>query len=80
MERHQHPTRAQDQPRLLDQVRDVILHYSILTEQSDINWIRRFILFHGKRYPAEMDAPEVQVPAKLRRTHYSSALLCRAAS
>ena len=28
-------------------------------EKSYIGWIRRFILFHGKRHPAEMGAPEV---------------------
>jgi hypothetical protein len=49
------------QPRLLDQVRDVIRlkHYSIRTEQSYLHWIRRFILFHGKRHPREMGAEEV---------------------
>ena len=43
---------ARGQPRLLDQVRDVIrrLHYSIRTEQAYVDWIRRF-LFHGKRRP-----------------------------
>ena len=36
---------------LLDQVRDVIRrkHYSIRTEQVYTDWIRPFILFHGKR-------------------------------
>jgi hypothetical protein len=29
------------------------------TEESYVGWIRRFILFHGKRHPAEMGAPEV---------------------
>ena len=29
------------------------------TEESYVGWIRRFILFHGKRHPAEMEAPEV---------------------
>lgn len=48
-------------PRLLDQVRDVIRlkHYSIRTEQSYIGWIKRYILFHGKRHPREMGADEV---------------------
>ncbi len=48
-------------PRLLDEVRNVIrrLHYSIRTEQTYVNSIRRFILLHGKRHPAEMGAPEV---------------------
>jgi hypothetical protein len=49
------------QPRLLDQVRDVIRlkHYSIRTEHSYLHWIRRFIVFHGKRHPREMGAAEV---------------------
>jgi len=48
-------------PRLLDRVRDAIRqrHYSYRTEQAYVDWIRRFILFHGKRHPDEMAAPEV---------------------
>jgi integron integrase len=48
-------------PKLLDQVRDVIRrkHYSIRTEQTYTDWIRRFILFHGKRHPSEMAETEV---------------------
>jgi hypothetical protein len=41
-------------PKLLDQVRDLIRlrHYSYRTEQTYLYWIRQFILFHKKRYPA----------------------------
>jgi len=48
-------------PRLLDRVRDAIRvrHYSIRTENTYSQWIRRFILFHGKRHPAQMGEPEV---------------------
>ena len=48
-------------PKLLEQVRDVIRrkHYSFRTEQTYIDWIRRFILFHGKRHPSEMAEAEV---------------------
>jgi Phage integrase, N-terminal SAM-like domain len=48
-------------PKLLDQVRDVIRrkHYSIRTEQTYTDWIRRFILFHGKRHPSQMGESEV---------------------
>lgn len=48
-------------PRLLDQVRDVIRvkHYSYRTEQTYIEWITRFILFHNKRHPKTMGATEV---------------------
>ncbi len=47
--------------KLLDQVRDVlrVKHYSYRTEQTYIYWIRRFILFHNKRHPAEMGTREV---------------------
>ena len=50
------------QPKLLDRVRDKIRlkHYSIRTEQAYVDWIRRFILFHHKRHPAEMGASEVE--------------------
>jgi integron integrase len=52
------PTRR----RLLDHVRERIRvkHYSLRTEQSYIGWIRRFIVFHGKRHPRDMSAPEVE--------------------
>ena len=48
-------------PKLLDRVRDVIRrkHYSFRTEQIYTDWIRRFILFHGKRHPSEMAETEV---------------------
>lgn len=49
-------------PRLLDQVRARcrVKHYSIRTEKSYVEWIRRFILFHSKRHPSELGAPEVE--------------------
>ncbi len=49
-------------PRLLDQVRERcrVKHYSIRTEAAYTDWIRRFILFHNKRHPREMGAPEVE--------------------
>jgi len=49
-------------PRLLDQVRDAIRakHYSIRTEQAYLDWIKRFIYFHGKRHPAELAASDVE--------------------
>ncbi len=47
--------------KLLDQVRDVCRrkHYSMRTEEAYVQWIRRFILFHGKRHPMEMGAVEI---------------------
>jgi site-specific recombinase XerD len=48
-------------PRLFDIARDAIrrLHYSRRTEETYLHWIRRFILFTGKRHPREMGAAEV---------------------
>ena len=48
-------------PKLLDVVRARIRakHYSYRTEEQYVDWIRRFILYSGKRHPAEMSAPEV---------------------
>jgi integrase len=47
--------------RLLDQLRAAIRyrHSSYRTEQVYVDWIRRFILFHGKRHPSEMAEAEV---------------------
>lgn len=49
-------------PRLLDQVRDRLRlkHYSLRTEQAYVGWIKRYIIFHGKRHPAEMGKPELE--------------------
>ena len=35
-------------------------HYSIRTEEQYVGWIRRYVLFHGKRHPREMGAREVE--------------------
>lgn len=45
----------------LEKVRQIMRtqHYAIRTEQSYIDWIRRFILYHGKRHPRDMGEPEV---------------------
>src|SRR5262245_23140347 len=50
------------QPKLLDRVRYKIRakHYSLYTEQAYVGWIRRFILFHDKRHPAEMSAADIE--------------------
>ena len=47
--------------KLLDQVRHVIRkkHYSIRTEQAYTNWIKKFILFNGKRHPKDMGEKEI---------------------
>jgi len=49
-------------PKLLDQVRNLIRtrHQSYSTEKSYIYYIRDFILYHGKRHPAEMGVEEIR--------------------
>jgi len=48
-------------PRLLDRVHEAarLRHLSRRTEEAYVGWIHRFIVFHGKRHPNEMGAPEV---------------------
>ena len=48
-------------PRLLDRVRAALRarHYSYRTEQAYVGWIRRFILFNGKRHPKDMGDVEI---------------------
>jgi len=48
--------------KLLEQVVDRlrVKHYSLRTEKTYVDWIKRFIWFHGKRHPNEMGAPEVE--------------------
>jgi integron integrase len=48
--------------RLLDQVRHRIRakHYSYRTEKTYVGWIRRYVLFYGKRHPREIGGPEIE--------------------
>jgi integron integrase len=48
-------------PKLLDRVRWHlrVKRYSIRTEQSYVDWIRRYILFHKKRHPSDMGEAEI---------------------
>ena len=56
------PQTSRSEPRLLDRVRDKIRlkHYSIRTEQAYTDWVKPFIVFHGKRHPEKMGAPEIE--------------------
>lgn len=45
-------------PLIVDHLRD--RNYSIRTEESYIQWIKRYILFHSKRHPREMGSTEVE--------------------
>jgi len=49
-------------PKLLDQVRDKlrVKHYSIRTEHAYTDWIKRYIIFHGKRHPKNMGARDIE--------------------
>ena len=48
-------------PKFLEEVRRALRlrHYSIRTEKTYLDWIRQFILFHGKRHPKDLGEPEV---------------------
>jgi integron integrase len=54
-------TPASPPPRLLERVRIALRtrHYSVRTEKAYVGWIRRFILFHGKRHPDTMAEPDI---------------------
>ena len=56
------PLSAAGPPRLLDQVRARLRlgHYGARTETAYLGWIRRFILFHGKRHPAGLAKAEIE--------------------
>jgi integron integrase len=45
-------------PRLLDQLRYRIRfrHYSVRTEDAYVQWVRRYVVFHGRRHPRELGA------------------------
>ncbi|MBT3714346.1 MAG: integron integrase [Anaerolineae bacterium] len=47
--------------KLLDQVHDVLRRkqYAYRTEETYINWIKEYILFHNKNHPKEMGEKEV---------------------
>ncbi|MEI7842709.1 MAG: integron integrase [Gallionellaceae bacterium] len=49
-------------PKLLDQVRDKlrVKHYAIRTEQSYVDWIKRYIYFHDKTHPKNLGAQDVE--------------------
>ncbi|HEV2131032.1 MAG TPA: integron integrase [Longimicrobiaceae bacterium] len=49
-------------PKLLDQVRAAarLKHYSLRTEEAYVRWIRRYILFHELRHPADLGPEHVR--------------------
>ena len=48
--------------KLLDQMRDLIRakHYSPRTEETYVDWAKRFIFFHHKQHPATLGLPEIE--------------------
>ena len=46
----------------LDSIRAAIRvrHYSRETEKTYVHWAKKFILYHGKRHPKDMGAPEIE--------------------
>ena len=61
----------ESQPRLLDQMRDVLRlkHRSVRTEKAYIGWVKRFILFHDKRHPKDMGTAEIRAFLVYLATH-----------
>lgn len=55
------PSASAPRSPLLEQVREAIRvrHYSLRTEDTYLHWVKRFIVFHGNRHPAEMGAGEI---------------------
>jgi site-specific recombinase XerD len=53
---------AEPPKKLLEQLRDAlrVKHYSYRTEQTYVDWAHRYILFHNKRHPKDMGAPEIE--------------------
>jgi site-specific recombinase XerD len=52
---------AAHKPKLLDQVWQAIRarHYSKRTERTYVEWVKRFIFFHGKLHPTAMGESEI---------------------
>ena len=48
--------------KLLDRVRNALRvgQYALETEKTYVDWIKQYILFHGKRHPEKMGAMEVE--------------------
>lgn len=55
------PKAAPGRGNLLDRVRAAcrVRHFSVRTEEAYVGWVRRFVLFHGRRHPRGLGAEEV---------------------
>jgi integron integrase len=58
-------------PKLLAEMRRVMRarHYSRRTERAYMSWARRFVVFHGRRHPAEMGEREIELYLSSLATH-----------
>jgi integron integrase len=52
---------TQPKVRLLDQVRRAlrVRRYSQRTQDAYVSWVRRYVLYHGKRHPAELGTAQI---------------------
>jgi hypothetical protein len=50
-------------PKLLDRVQEAIFlkRYSYRTEQTYVAWIKRYILFHNRQHPKNMQQFQIQI-------------------
>lgn len=55
------PDFSRPKPKLLDRIREAVRtrHYSLRTERAYVSWVRRFVIFHGKRHPEILGADEI---------------------
>jgi integron integrase len=53
---------TENPPKLLDQVRDKlrVKHYSIRTEETYLDWIKRYIYFHDKQHPKNLGPADLE--------------------
>jgi integron integrase len=49
-------------PKLLDQVRHRLRtkRYALRTEETYLNWIKRYIIFHNKQHPKDLNTPHIE--------------------
>lgn len=82
-EQDEQQIRDASRPRLLTQVRLAIRarQFSPRTETAYVAWIRRFVLYHGKRHPAALDSRAVEAfLTHLASRHVSASTQRQAAS
>jgi hypothetical protein len=79
-----------NKPKFLDQIRQLmrLRHYSRRTEEAYIGWIRRYILFHGKRHPRDLGESDIvkflsslpveeRVAESTQNRHVKASLTCQ---